>query len=224
MTIIYDGKNMAHLCAKLPGDEAAILSSDAFPLPGEAIYYMEKDQDPQRIRDLPLGWAIEMERYDESFSQEYPERIFTRNFERPILLGKIHLCGSFEAISSLCRYLARHTRIHFGLTTDAHRLEMLRKITKNKGDVYTHQPLHLVLGRGDVGERHLYLWDGSMEELYQLREAFEELPRYHYLVQRGLLGKSFHEQNLLHGRFLGRISKRGSRREWTKILHMISTD
>lgn len=224
MTIIYDGKNLASLCAKLSVEEVAILSSSASPRPPRAIYYMEKDQDPEKIKDFPPGWAVEMQSYKEAYPLDYPDRIFTKNFDMPSLLGKIHVCGSFEAVASLCRYLLKTTRISFGLSGEDHRLESLKEITGGRAHSFTNQPLHISLERGEIGQRHLYLWDGSMEELYRLRESFEELPRYHYLLQRGFFGKSFLDQAIIHGRYLGRISKRGSKREWAKILQMISAD
>ncbi|NLY35613.1 MAG: hypothetical protein GX046_00105 [Tissierellia bacterium] len=224
MVIIYDGKNLAGLCSKLSGKEVAILSSGATPSPQSAIYYMEKEEDQDKIKDFPRGWAVEMENFKEGLVLDYPERIFTKNFEMPQLLGKIHVCGSFEGLASLCKYLVKNTRIALGLSGEDHRIKRLKEVTDNRADSFTGQPLHLHFGHGKISERHLYLWDGSLEELYLLRERFEELPRYHYLVQRGYFGKSFLEQGIIHGRFLGRISKKGLGNEWKKILVMISAD
>lgn len=224
MTIIYDGKNLVNLCSKLTGDEVAILSPLATPSPERAIYYLEKNQDLEKIKDLPQGWAVEIEDFKDRFILDYPERIFTKNFEMPVLLGKVNVCGSYEGVASLCRYLIKNTRISFGLSGDNHRIQRLKEGTKGRADKFSGQPLHLELGKGEIGDRHLYLWDGSLEELYQLRESFEELPRYHYLIQRGYFGKSFLEQGIIHGRYLGRISKKGLKREWKKILIMISAD
>ncbi|HZK10183.1 MAG TPA: hypothetical protein VFD08_03840 [Clostridia bacterium] len=224
MTIIYDGKNLAGLCGKLSLDELAILSSRAQPQAKEAIYYMEKDQDPQMIKDFPPGWAVEMEAFDESLPLDYKDRIFTRDFKKPPLLGKICLWGSFDGVESLCKYLASSSRISFGISGDSHRVQRLREISKNRADHFDGQPLHMVLGMGEISDTHLYLWDGSLDELYRLREYYEELPRYHYMVQRGYLGKSFQEQAVIHGRYLGRISKKGWKWEWKKIIEIISSE
>lgn len=222
MVIIYDGKNLSALVARLEVKEVAILQSGVSPKPERAIVYMEKEMDLSSLSRFPPGWAIELESFQESVLESYPDRVFTRDFRWPVPLGEIYIQGSFKGLYSLCRYLLNNTRISFGVSGDVHRIEKLRELSRGRIGSYDGQPLHLILGQGQEESRQLYIWDGSLEELYRLRERFEELPRFHYLLQWGYLGRSFHSQRIIHGRYLGRISRRGFSFEWKRLLKVLA--
>ena len=218
MTIIYDGKNLGKLCSKLAGKEVAIYSRDARLLPEEGIYYLEKEQEDSLLKELPHGWVVEMEKFRRELLLEHPSRIFTKNFQLPPLRGELYLNGRIEAISSLCHFLIKHYRYCIGLSGEDFRLENLKVKTKGRADHYKDQPLHLHLGLGPKEMPHLHLWDGSLEEIYRLREHYEELPRFHAVIKWGMRGKSFYEQEEVQGRYLGSVSKRGYSFQWRKVI------
>ncbi len=222
MVIIYDGDKLAEVVLKVSQPELTILQSQARPRPEEAIVYIEKEMDVSIIKEFPPSWAVELEKFDEKYLADFPERIFTRDFKRPKLLGKIYVQGSFKGLNSLCNYLLRKTRLSFGISGDVHRLEKLEELSGGRIKKYINQPLNISLGPGQPEERHLYIWDGSLEELYRLRQTYEELPRYHYILQWGFLGKSFHNQRIIHGRYLGRISRWGFGFEWKRIIKILA--
>lgn len=221
MVIIYDGNNLVKLLAGLRKDGLAVLSSQAEPRPQEAIYFLERGQDPDIIKDLPLGWKVEVEDFKLELLDKYKDRIFTKDFETPRPLGCFHIQGSTKGILSLCNYLLSSTRIPFGISGDTYRCTRLKELGQGRIGYYEGQPLHLILDQGGDFDRQLIIWEGSPDELYELRQNYEELPRHHYLVQRGFLARSFHAQRIIHGRYLGRISKRGFNFEWRKILALL---
>lgn len=218
MIIIYEGKSLEKLCSKLRGKEVAFMTRSAHPQPEEAIYYLEKNQELDIIRSLPQGWAIEMEKFHQKLLLEYPERVFTKNFQLPELLGDFYVSGRIEAIQSLCRYLLHEYRYSIGLSGRGFRLELLKEKTKGRVDEYCGQPLHLHLGYGPREKPHLHLWDGSLEEAHRLKEEYDELPRNHAVLQWGLRGKNFYELDFIQGRYLGKICRRGFYYQWRKAL------
>ncbi|NLY72436.1 MAG: hypothetical protein GX079_01910 [Tissierellia bacterium] len=221
MVIIYDGNNLVKLVAELKQDGLAVLTSQAEPRPEEAIYYMEKGQSPDLIKDLPTSWKIEIEDFNVELLDRYRDRVFTKDFVTPRPLGSLYVQGSTRGIFSLCTFLLSATRISFGISGDSYRCTMLKEMGQGRIRDYEGQPLHLILGQAGDLERQLIIWDGSKEELYELRQNYEELPRHHYLVQRGFGARSFHSQRIIHGRYLGRISKKGFNFEWRKILSLL---